>query len=91
MAVVNCLVTNILQTTFFCVQKKKETPTGLENEWKKCQAAFWRALEYEAGAFKVSTASDNYIINGSTGRDCWQSQPRIQKKRKTMKILTIPR
>ncbi len=75
MAAVNCLVTNILQNTFFCVQQKKETPTGLENEWKKnWQATFWRPLDYEAGAFKVSTGSDDYIINGTTGKNCWQGQ-----------------
>ncbi len=26
----DCLITNILQNTFFCVQQKKETQTGLE-------------------------------------------------------------
>ncbi len=30
MATVNCLVTDILQNIFFCVQQKKETHTGLE-------------------------------------------------------------
>ncbi len=29
MAISNCLVTNILQNIFFCVQQKKETHTGL--------------------------------------------------------------
>jgi len=29
MATVNCLVTNILQNIFFCVQQNKETHTGL--------------------------------------------------------------
>ncbi len=29
MATVNCLVTNILQNIFFCVQQKKEAHTGL--------------------------------------------------------------
>ncbi len=27
---VNCLITNILQNIFFCVQQKKETHTGLK-------------------------------------------------------------
>ncbi len=30
MATVNCLFTNILQNSFFYVQQKKETRTGLE-------------------------------------------------------------
>ncbi len=30
MAAVNCLVTNILQTIFFCVQQKKVSNSGLE-------------------------------------------------------------
>jgi len=30
MATVNCLVTNIIQNIFFCVQQKKETHTGLD-------------------------------------------------------------
>jgi len=28
MASVNCLITNIFYIIFFCVQQKKETPTG---------------------------------------------------------------
>ncbi len=32
MATMNCLVTNILQNIFFCVQQRKETHTGLEVE-----------------------------------------------------------
>ncbi len=28
----NCLVTNILQNIFFCVELKKETYTGLEQQ-----------------------------------------------------------
>ncbi len=30
MATVNCLVTNILQNTFFCVQQLKDIHTGLD-------------------------------------------------------------
>ncbi len=30
MATINCLVTIILQNTFFCAQQLKETPTGLK-------------------------------------------------------------
>jgi len=30
MATVNCLITNILQNVFFCVQQKKETHLGFE-------------------------------------------------------------
>ncbi len=30
MATSNCLLTNILQNIFFCVQQLKETHTGLE-------------------------------------------------------------
>ncbi len=30
MATTNCLLTNILQNIFFCVQQMKETHTGLE-------------------------------------------------------------
>jgi len=30
MATVNCLITNILQNVFFCVQQKKETHLGVE-------------------------------------------------------------
>ncbi len=30
MATINCLVTNILQSIFFCVQQKKETCVDLE-------------------------------------------------------------
>ncbi len=30
MATINCLVTNILQNIFFCVQQLKENYTGLE-------------------------------------------------------------
>ncbi len=30
MATINCLVTNILQNTFFCIQQKKETHTCME-------------------------------------------------------------
>ncbi len=31
-ATVNCLVTNILQNIFFCVQQKNETHSDLEQE-----------------------------------------------------------
>jgi len=30
MGAVNCMMTDILQNNFFCVQQKKETRTGLE-------------------------------------------------------------
>ncbi len=33
MATINCLVTNILQSIFFCVQQKKETCVDLEQLW----------------------------------------------------------
>ncbi len=48
MATVNCLVSNILQNTFFCIQQKKEIHTGLdphEGKWvNDDRILFWGEL-----------------------------------------------
>ncbi len=35
MASVNCLVTHVLQTIFFCIQQKKEIHTGIQSDMRE--------------------------------------------------------
>ncbi len=43
----NCLVTNILQNVFFCVQQKREIHMGLERHEGKSQV---RGMDYGYGS-----------------------------------------
>ncbi len=58
MATVSCLVTNILQNIFFCVQQQKQTHTGLrESKW-------WHNLNFFGDHAQVSFS----------GCLCWKSR-----------------
>ncbi len=74
-ATANCLVTNILQSVFFCVQQKKETHTGLERTWARVNDVNYsfNVIKHTDFAQKTSLKHLHFTLH------LWRSQSKITK------------